>query len=68
MTTPDGMGKYIALLFKIGLVMILSITFFFNVGLMLIKTFHWPIMTLIGFILVGVFSGFVYIYYQIKSL
>jgi F0F1-type ATP synthase assembly protein I len=68
MTQWGDTGKYISLLFKIGLVMIVSITVFFNIGLILIKWLQLPIMTLIVFVLMGVVCGFVYIYRQISKL
>ena len=68
MTEHDGVGKYISLLFKIGAVMVSSISIFFSIGLMLIKWMNLPIGLLILFVFIGIGCGFYYTYNQIKVL
>ena len=64
----NEMGQYLSLLFKLGLTMVLSITFFFLLGLFLERIFHTRGFLLIVFVLLGVLSGMVFLYREIIKL
>mgnify|MGYP001249325240 CR=1 FL=1 len=63
-----GSFGYMSLLFKIGIVMILSIVIFFIIGVFLVKYLLLPMYFLIIFVILGVFCGFYYVFLQIKHL
>ncbi len=61
-------GVYMQLLIRVGSIMMLSILFFFGIGLLVLKTFKLNVGFIIVFVFTGVALGFYNVYREIQKL
>ncbi len=65
--TKENMRVYLDLLLKLALTMLVSILCFFFLGHYLVELYSYNGLVLIVFTMLGVFVGFMGVYFQLKA-